>query len=117
MINRYHGFKDPHTGETRFELKAFLGDPKAVPAPGSACPVLQTARPGDVQMFRQFAHWMFVDDLLADQFAPAQAFVSYWQAGFYEKKQLHLTYTMQHMATTAPGIVDVRERHWAGALK
>ncbi|BAL95936.1 T6SS effector phospholipase Tle3 domain-containing protein [Rubrivivax gelatinosus] len=59
-------------------------------------------KPEDVQVFRQFAHWMFVDDLLADQFAPAQAFASYWQAGFYEKKQLHLTYTMQHMAANAP---------------
>ncbi|MBK1716041.1 hypothetical protein CLD22_24375 [Rubrivivax gelatinosus] len=34
LINR-HGFKDPNTSETRFEVKAFPGDPKAVPAPGS----------------------------------------------------------------------------------
>ncbi|MBZ8143561.1 hypothetical protein CLD22_27455, partial [Rubrivivax gelatinosus] len=74
-------------------------------------------KPEDVQVFRQFAHWMFVDEPLAGKFAPAQAFFDYWKQGFYEDKQLHLTYTMQHMAATAPGIVDVRERHWAGALK
>lgn len=74
-------------------------------------------KPEDVQVFRQFAHWMFVDKLLAKKFAPAQAFIDYWKQGFCEDKQLQLTYTMQHMAATAPSIVDVRERHWAGALK
>lgn len=61
--------------------------------------------PKDMRALRQFANWM----VLKDSEAPAAApFVQYWDRGFFNAKQLHHTYTMQHMASHAPGIKDWR---------
>lgn len=71
----------------------------------------------DLSNFRRFAHWMAVDQFLADDFPPAQPFVEYWTKGFYSGLQLQHTYDMAHMAANAPGIQDERVRSLFGAIK
>ena len=72
--------------------------------------------PTDMLAFRQFANWMTLEE--AKEALPiANDFLDYWAEGFYAKKQLQHTYTMQHMKTNAPGIVDDRERSLLGRIK
>lgn len=73
--------------------------------------------PTDMLTFRQFAHWMLIDDSLGTQLPAAASFIDYWNEGFYEKKQLQHTYTMAHMAASAPGIKDERTRSLLGEIK
>lgn len=73
---------------------------------------------GDMQTFRQFGHWMMLDDDdLTTALPIAGQFVDYWVRGFYNGLQLQHTYSMEHMAANAPGIKDARERSLLGAIK
>jgi pimeloyl-ACP methyl ester carboxylesterase len=70
----------------------------------------------DLLAFRQFANWMVLQEAV-DRLPVAKQFVGYWNKGFYEGKQLHRTYTMEHMTANAPGIVDQRERSILGHIR
>lgn len=68
----------------------------------------------DMLAFRQLAHWMML------KYSPvpiAEQFEAYWKRGFYNGLQLQRTYTMEHMASNAPGITDERERSPFGVIK
>lgn len=70
----------------------------------------------DIQAFRQFANWMMLEK--AREIVPsAMIFFQYAESGWFEGKQVHRTYTMDHMAKQASAIKDQRERNLAGMLK
>jgi hypothetical protein len=67
----------------------------------------------DMQQFRMFAHWMFLEDAKLDR----DQFVLYWEQGLFKGHQVKFTYNLEHMASQAPGIVDARERSLLGYVK
>jgi hypothetical protein len=70
----------------------------------------------DLMEFRRFAHWMMVNAFELDVVLKNR-FLDYWLRGFYNDRQLHKTYTMEHMTKNAAGIADQRERSLMGYLK
>jgi hypothetical protein len=73
---------------------------------------------GDMLTFRQLAHWMMLGEKETKKSLPvAEQFIDYWNRGFYNGLQLQHTYSMEHMAANAPGIIDARERSLLGAIK
>lgn len=71
----------------------------------------------DMLAFRQFAHWMRLDECRTTMPSSVQ-FQDYWRRGFYGDQQIHRTYTMDHMKANAPDIADERrERNMLGKAR